>query len=161
MLAAVSDRFVQRHARVIRWAFVTRYFVSRNFDAAAPVGLRPRVLRCLAFALLVVYLVWQVYWLSQGSLAPSLFQSVTGWPSATTGGTRSMLCLARGDWRGALYHNALALPLAILTLVSVAWPIGQSLSRQRPALPRSLVIAWIVVLAAAWIVKLTQAALGV
>ena len=45
----------------------------------------------------VVYLAWNVVWLFQGIVPPSLFQALTHRPSPTTGGTRSLQHLLVGD----------------------------------------------------------------
>jgi hypothetical protein len=106
-----------------------------------------------------VYAGWQVLWLSQGQLPPALFLALTGLPAPTTGGTRSLLCLLRGDWRGSLYYNAMTVPIALLGIVSTAWPIVQVVRGRRVHLPRGIGLAWVVVLALAWSIKLVQWAL--
>jgi hypothetical protein len=116
-------------------------------------------LRCVAIGTVSVYGLWQVLWLGQGQLPPALFLAITGLPAPTTGGTHSVLCLLRGDWRGSLHHNAMAIPIAVLALGSVAWAVGQAFRRRRLHLPRGMGVAWVAVLALAWSIKLAQNAL--
>jgi hypothetical protein len=109
--------------------------------------------------MVLVYGVWQVVWLGQGRLPPALFLAITGLPAPTTGGTRSVLCLLRGDWRGSLHYNAMAIPITLLALGSAAWAVGQAFRRRRVRLPRGAGIAWVIVLGLAWSIKLVQEAL--
>jgi hypothetical protein len=114
-------------------------------------------LRVLAFALLFVYLVWNAIWLGQGRLSPALLLALTGVPAPTTGGVRSLAALAQGDWRSSLALNALALPMAALFLWCVARLGCCALRRERLALPRWVLPAWICVLSGAWVLKLAVA----
>ena len=115
-----------------------------------------KLLGIVAGMLLVIYLCWNLYWLSQGRLAPSLFLAITGLPCATTGCTRSLLAWSRGDWLEALRYNPFSLAFVALFAASgaqVAWQL-------RRQLPRSLhpVIAWGwgICLTAGWIYKLAS-----
>lgn len=101
------------------------------------------------------YVGWNVYWLGQGRIPPAIFLALTGVPAPTTGGTRAMSALFAGDFAGMLHHNALALPLAILFIATLGRPW---FSRPR-RIPPILVRTWVVLLTAAWVVKLTQAAM--
>lgn len=115
-----------------------------------------RILRSIAFAMLVVYLVWQVYWLAQGTIPPSLLMAATGIPAPTTGGTRSLKALLDGDWRLSLYHNAMTLPIMAISLYSLVQIVAQKWRGTKINLPRRIVIAWVVILSLAWIIKLSQ-----
>ena len=117
------------------------------------------VLRVVGAAVLVVYCGWQAFWLCQGRIPPALFLALTGLPAPTTGGTRAMMQLLRGDWQVSVYHNAMAVPLTLLFLLSGGWLLVQGLRRRRWRLPQGFFVAWLVVLAVAWITKLAQAAL--
>ncbi len=105
-----------------------------------------------------VYGVWQVFWLGMGQLPPAIFLAVTGLPAPTTGGVRSVACLLRGDWLDSLHHNALAIPMAIMAIGCASWAVGQAYRRRQVRLPRSIGLAWVVVLALAWSIKLFQVA---
>lgn len=134
MLASVGDRLDEG---------------QRGLASLWRAGLRP-----LAIALLVVYLVWNLFWLGQGRIPPSLFLAITGLPAPTTGGVRSLAALGRGDWRASLEWNALALPMAglfVFCLGSLAWCAAR---RSRLRLPPWTLAAWIGVLSGAWLVKL-------
>lgn len=129
---------------------------THNANAQYWVNLWYRMLRCLAVALISVFAAWQVFWLSSGQLPPALFLAITGLPAPTTGGTRSLICLLRGDWVGSLHHNAMAVPITLLAISCVTLVITQAI-RGRPArLSRHTGIAWLVVLGLAWSIKLLQ-----
>jgi Protein of unknown function (DUF2752) len=115
-----------------------------------------RILRSIAFAMLVVYLGWQIYWLAQGTIPPSLLLAATGIPAPTTGGTRSLRALLDGDWRLSLNHNAMTLPIMAISLYSFLLIVAQKCRGMKPNLPRRIVIAWVVILSLAWIIKLSQ-----
>jgi hypothetical protein len=116
-------------------------------------------LRFMAAGTLAVYVVWQILWLSHGRVPPALFLAATGLPAPTTGGTRSLLCLLRGDGWGSLHHNAMTVPIVLLTVVSLGSVVSQLLRRRRVCLPRSVGITWFAVLALAWLIKLVQEAI--
>jgi hypothetical protein len=105
-------------------------------------------------AVFIVYCLWSAYWLVQGRLPPALFLGLTGWPAPTTGLTRSLLALGRGNWRTSLGYNAMTVPLVVLLFASLGWPAVQCARRQRVALPQWMVWAWLAVLAIAWALKL-------
>ncbi len=103
------------------------------------------------------WVVWNVAWLASGHLPPSLLYHSTGVPVATTGFTRSLRALARGDLAESVCWNAFSVPIVALYVTSFAL-LGVALVRRtRPVLPPLVARAWLVVLAAAWIVKLVQA----
>ena len=113
-----------------------------------------RFLRGTATGAFAVYLAWNVLWLFQGRLPPSLFQALTGWPSPTTGCTRSLQHLLAGQWSESLRYNAMTVPLVLLLAASGLRLGGQVLRRQRLSLPAWLAWSWVIVLAIAWAVKL-------
>ena len=114
------------------------------------------VLRAVAAALAVVYCGWQVFWLTQGRIPPVLFLALTDLPAPTTGGTRSMVHLFAGRWRESLWENALALPIAVLFVLSVCWVLVQGLRSRRWRLPQGFLVAWLGTLGIAWAIKLVQ-----
>jgi hypothetical protein len=113
-----------------------------------------RTLRCAAAGLLVVYVGWNAWWLSQAAVPPSLLTGLTGLPCPTTGGVRSLCLLWQGDIGASLRMNPMTAPMAILFLVSAMWPIAQAIARRRPSLPLPIFWCWAAVLAAAWAWKL-------
>ncbi len=94
-----------------------------------------RILRGTALGTFAVYFAWNAFWLFQGTVPASLFQTLTGWPSPTTGGTRSLQHLLAGDWNESLRDNAMTLPLVLLLAVSGLQLGSQCLRRQRLRLP--------------------------
>ncbi|MBC7856052.1 MAG: DUF2752 domain-containing protein [Pirellulaceae bacterium] len=112
------------------------------------------VLRTLFIAMLAVYVGWNVYWLGQLRIAPSLFQSLTGLPCPTTGCTRSFFALCHGEWRESLRFNALLVPICALLIATVLQLIGQFVTWRRLSLSNVLVVLWGIVLPLAWVLKL-------
>jgi hypothetical protein len=113
------------------------------------------VLRTVAAAMLVVYGLWNLFWLVHARVPPSLFLGLTGLPGPTTGGTRSLFCLLRGDWRGSLAYNAMTVPILGLLVFCMACLAFQLIRRQRPRLPHWTPWVWLGVLGVAWVIKLT------
>ena len=58
---------------------------------------------------------------------PCGFRSLTGLPCAMCGGTRSASALLSGDWRQALYLNALSIPVLIGALLVAGVALLESL----------------------------------
>ena len=99
----------------------------------------------------VFYLGWNCFFWFRGRLAPSLFQSITGWPCPSTGCMRSLDCWFAGDWREALRFNPFTLIFMALLIASAAWLARQLLRREPPHLPGWFGGLWLTVLALAWI----------
>jgi hypothetical protein len=113
-----------------------------------------RGLRATAVAALIVYIVWNAWWLAQGRIPRSLLKGLTGLPSPTTGGTRSVEFLVQGNWRESLRAHPLAVPIILLfgyCLLHLAW---QAYRRTRLVLPSWVAWAWALLLLAAWAAKL-------
>ena len=105
----------------------------------------------LAFA---GYCAWNLYWLAQARVPPSLFLTVTGYPCPTTGGLRSLQALLRGDWRASLGWNPL-LPIYLGLLASSVWVLGgQALRRELLRLPAFVTWLWLSALMAGWVVQM-------
>ena len=102
----------------------------------------------LGLSALVVYLCWNVRWLAAGHIPPSMLTWATGFPSPTTGGTRSMRALLDGDLALSLYYNPMTLPIVAL----LTFTIGQVLIKGRGE--KWLAAAWITTLSVAWVAKL-------
>ena len=129
-------------------------------DRTIKLSYSQRGLRCVAISMLVVYVGWQLCWAGLGQMPPSLFLALTGWPAATTGGTRSVLALLHGNWRLSLVHNAMTLPIVGLVMFTLAWQLVQRRHVLRSPLPLPVVKVWLAVLSLAWIIKLCQALLA-
>ena len=118
-------------------------------------GLLRLLLRTTAAALAVVYVGWNAYWLAQAQIPPSLFKSLTGLPAPTTGGTRSLRQLLAGHWLESLRYNAMTVPICGLLVLTGGWLAGRGLRRRPPVLPNWIAWSWLLVLATAWLLKLT------
>ncbi len=113
------------------------------------------LLRWLGIAAALGYVFWNLYWLCQFRLPPSIFKAVTGYPCPTTGASRSFQCLLRGDWQESLRFNAMTVPIIALFVLSLGLLAWRFVTRQRVRLPMSFFWAWVVVLLVAWVLKLT------
>ncbi|MBT3378130.1 MAG: DUF2752 domain-containing protein [Lentisphaerae bacterium] len=108
------------------------------------------LLRPVAVALLCVYVAWNAFWLCHARLAPSLMVALTGLPAPTTGMTRSLRALVRGDLGSSLFWHPLAVPLLVLfggSLLQVGWCLWR---RHRLCLPEWVWRTWVVLLLLAW-----------
>ncbi len=112
-------------------------------------------LRVVATGMLALYILWNLYWLAQARVPPSLFLGLTGLPAPTTGGTRSILRFLDGDWRGSLAFNAMTLPILALFVYSVGLLLLRFVRHRRLRLPGWTTWAWLIVLTTAWVLKLT------
>lgn len=113
----------------------------------------PGILGTIAFGL---YVAWNVRWLVQGQIPPSILLGLTGLPAPTTGMTRSALAFVDGNWWTAFLWNPFTLPfcaLLILTAVEIAW---KYVKKRRLVMSKPLVVAWPSVLLVAWITKLAM-----
>jgi hypothetical protein len=99
------------------------------------------------------YLTWNALWLAGRRLPPSILLAWFGIPCPTTGFTRSMLALARGEFRISLLWNAYSIPLALLLAGSLAYLAQRALVRQELVLPRWVGAAWLIILVEAWLTK--------
>ena len=113
------------------------------------------VLRPIAAALLVVYVLWNLFWLVQLQVPPSLLVAFTGLPCPTTGGTRSFMCLLRGQWWLSLAYNAMTVPLLALLAFCAIHLMIQVSGRRPLRLPDWTLWAWISLLGIAWVIKLS------
>jgi hypothetical protein len=114
-----------------------------------------KFLRVAAVVSFLAYCLWNVYWLAQGQIPPSIFRSATGLPAPTTGGTRAVIALCRGEALESLRYNAMAIPILLLFTLTIGWLGRQAAARRRLLLPFGFFWAWLVVLAVAWVLKLT------
>ncbi len=115
----------------------------------------PRLGRAIGWSGAGVYAGWNLYWLEQGRLPPALFKGLTGWPAPTTGFTRALLVLGRGQWATSLGYNALAVPMLLLLAGCLLRLAAQACRGRRLCLPGSVLKLWGILLVVAWVLKLT------
>ena len=113
-----------------------------------------RLLFYVALIAASAYAFWNVYWIIQWRVPPSILTALTGLPCPTTGGTRAVCALLVGDWQTSLKYNALAVPILGLLTASVACLGYQWVRAKRLALPPYVVWLWGALLLTAWLVKL-------
>lgn len=113
-----------------------------------------RLLQLLASLGFVAYCAWWAFWLSHGRLPPAPIKAISGLPAPTTGYTRSLLCLMRGDVSTAFLWNPFSIPITALFLASIGWLAVRLLMRREILLPLCFLYAWIAILALAWGAKL-------
>jgi hypothetical protein len=93
-----------------------------------------KFLRVAAVVSFLAYCLWNVYWLAQGQIPPSIFRSATGLPAPTTGGTRAVIALCRGEALESLRYNAMAIPILLLFTLTIGWPPSGSPTTSAPAI---------------------------
>jgi TRAP-type C4-dicarboxylate transport system permease small subunit len=112
-------------------------------------------LRVVAIALFGIYMIWNVLWIMQGRLAPSLMIGLFKLPGPTTGFTRSIKAALSRQWELSWAYHPLSIPIAIMLVLSAAILFRQIVSRQRLALPPWSLRVWIGLLVVGWICKLS------
>ena len=169
MLDSAPHRFAQRRTRITNGGFQSprigfgkvdgrqsNCLVSERLLDGILLAAWRRFLRCFAAALFGVYLVWNIFWISQLQAAPSIFESITGLPCATTGGTRSFVAAVNGDWHTSLFQNPMTVPILALLIGSFGFIAAKALRGQRIVLPQWMLCAFLVVLSVAWCYKIIQ-----
>lgn len=111
------------------------------------------MLRPLAGVAFIGYLAWNLTWLVQGRIPDSIWRASTGWPCPTTGGTRSLLCYARGDWVDGFLYSPFMPILAALFAVSLATLLWHRLRAEPLRLSPVLGKLWVWSLFLAWAAK--------
>lgn len=107
----------------------------------------------LITVLLCLYFVWNLFFLVQKEVPPSIFKYFTGFPCATSGGIRSIKCLFNGEYKDFFYFNPFTCVFMGLFLISM-WKLFLCFIRkQSKSLPHWLGITWLITLGCAWIVK--------
>jgi hypothetical protein len=112
------------------------------------------LLRVTAIGAFSAYCIWNLWWLAQARIPPSIFMAITGVPAPTTGGTRAILQLLQGNLLESLRYNCMAVPLLLLflsNLLALGW---LALTRRRLVLPEWVWWLWLAVLGIGWISKL-------
>jgi hypothetical protein len=84
-------------------------------------------------------------------MPPSLFLALTGRPCGTTGMTRSLLRLLRGDLAGSVALHPFAVPLLALTAACAGEVCLRRLRRERVAVRPAVAAALLALLALGWI----------
>lgn len=118
-----------------------------------PASLMRRWVQSFSLGAFAFYLLWNGWWIAKWKIPPSIFKSLTGLPCPTTGGTRSMLALCRGDWLQSLLWNPLTLVYLLLLAYSLGSLCRQLLHRERLALRPSVAWMWCASLAVGWVAK--------
>lgn len=113
-----------------------------------------RTLRLLMIATFVVYAGWNVLWIVQWKVPPSMFQSITHLPCPTTGGTRSMMCLLNGEFSESLKYNAMTIPFTLLLIFTIALALWNQITKGRLVVSSGMLQIWVGTLAIAWLLKL-------
>lgn len=113
-------------------------------------------LKCIAFALVVVYGGWNLVALSMSRVPESLLLAITGLPCPTSGGTRAVWCLFQGDVVGSLQWNPMAVPIVLLAAATVVRVAFLARSRSRISLSMVCVQCWLWTLTLAWLIQLSR-----
>lgn len=119
-------------------------------------GARLLILRAFALGCFCFYIGWNIYWLLHGRVPESILLGVFGIPAPSTGMTRSLIALVRGEWVDSLLWNPFTLPVGFLFTITLRVAIGNILWRKGRVLPRRIVQMWAACLGGAWLFKLVQ-----
>ena len=112
-----------------------------------------RSIRIFALVCFAAYVVWNIRWLAAGKIPPSALRFFLGIPCPTTGATRSLLSLLRGDFHASLRWNPFTVPILILLALSGYKLIAAALRKKELLLPAWLGTAWGSILLSAWLAK--------
>jgi hypothetical protein len=112
-----------------------------------------RGIRCVALGAFALYLVWNAMWIAKGRIPPSILTALTGIPCQTTGGTRGVVALCRGEWHQAFLYNPLTPVYLLLVAYSAATLARQMLTGRRLSLQRSTAWMWLASLTVGWAAK--------
>lgn len=106
-----------------------------------------------ARASFAAYLAWNISWLASGRIPPSALRALLGVPCPTTGCTRALLYLLRGDLHASLLWNPFLVPILTLLGMSLLMLTLAALRKNELVLPRLMGTAWCSVLFMAWLSK--------
>ena len=126
--------------------------ISENAPVVAPSSAK-KGLKTAALVAFVGYCAWNVFWLGRGQLPPSIWKYCTGLPCPTTGMTRSLGALAKGDWTNFFAYNPFTILFIALFLLSMLLLLIRWKRDRRLELPRYLAGMWFLALTGAWIAK--------
>ncbi|MGE0610324.1 MAG: DUF2752 domain-containing protein [Pirellulales bacterium] len=110
--------------------------------------------RTFALALFVVYCLWNLFWICQWRIPPSLFLAFTSLPCPTTGCTRSVVSLLNGDVVESWRWNPLTIPIIVLFCATLGCLVCRAAARKPLLLPGKFLTAWGGLLGLAWACKL-------
>jgi hypothetical protein len=127
---------------------------NRLFELPQRPDFSRTLMRSVGACVLATYVFWNVYWLVQGHLAPSLFLATTGYPCPTTGCGRSLIQLIAGNFSASIRHNPFTLPFLFLLALTTAILLSKAIRRQRLVIPQTMAWSWWITLLAAWFCKL-------
>lgn len=104
----------------------------------------------------IFYVAWNVHWIANGLIPPSIVMGLWEIPAPTTGMTRSTLALAEGDWAASLLWNPWTLPFLGVITWTMAEFVWKAVTVRRLVLSRALTLVWPAVLGLAWVTKLVM-----
>jgi hypothetical protein len=110
-------------------------------------------IRAIALSAFAAYLAWNASWLFHGHVPPSILAYYSGLPCPTTGMTRSVISLWRGDIRNSLLFNPFTVVYLVLTGLSAYILLAQALRRRDVVLPKGFGWAWLIALGCGWVTK--------
>ena len=111
-------------------------------------------LKFIAIGIFFVYVAWNLYWLAQGRLAPSMLLGFTGIPAPTTGMTRSFMAFTRLDFALCLSYNPFTFPTIALIISSFIVFFKRYALGEKVLLNAFILWSWFLVLSASWIYQI-------
>jgi hypothetical protein len=97
------------------------------------------------------YLAWNVYFLGNGKLPPSILYHLTGVPAPTPGGVRAGVALLDLRILDSLRMNPFLVPFIVLLLLASVQIVRSAYTSGRWAMSPLLTKVWLVTLAIGWI----------
>ena len=116
-------------------------------------SLTRRIVRFAALGAFIFYLEWNVTWIAQGRIPPSILRALAGVPCPTTGGYRSFIALCRGEFVQSFLYNPLMLIYLLLFCYSMAVLFLQWIHRRRLVLSPFIAWMWCASLLIGWAAK--------
>lgn len=109
--------------------------------------------RKLAILIFVFYVFWNLYWISNYSIPPSIFNYFTGLPCPTTGCTRSLNCLFNKEYKQFFLFNVCTVPYIVLIGLSFFSILSNYILFGMLKISNYLALSWWFTLSIGWFFK--------
>lgn len=95
----------------------------------------------------VFYVVWNIFFLLNGSIPPSIMYKLTGIPSPTTGMYRSFIGIIQMDYKVYITNNPFVIPFIILLLCTTVILVTKYKNKQPLLISNNMGISYLLILA--------------
>ena len=93
------------------------------------------------------YVVWNMYFLLNGSIPPSIMYKLTGIPSPTTGMYRSFIGIIQMDYGAYITNNPFVIPFIILLLCTTVILAAKFKNKQPFLISNSMGLSYLIIFA--------------